>query len=288
MININIHKTLTAPQGDFLLKIDLNIQQGEFVTLYGPSGAGKSSVLRILSGLLRPDNGTIHVKGATWFDAKTHVSPQARNIGFVFQDYALFPHMTVKQNLAFALAKGQDLAIIDELLHIFELEKLADQKPPLLSGGQQQRVALARALVQQPCILLLDEPFSALDYALRMKLQDYLKTVHEHFQLTTILVSHDPGEVLKLSNRVIELNDGKIVKDTSAHAFFNQGKTSAKFSFIGEVVDIQQEDVVYIVSILIGNEVVKIIADKNEVAQLKKGDKVQVGSKAFNPVFQKI
>jgi molybdate transport system ATP-binding protein len=214
MIQVSLKKKLNAAQGKMHLDVDVEIGTGEIVALYGASGAGKTSILRMLSGLTLPDNGLISVEGQTWFDTskKINLRPQQRNVGIVFQDYALFPNMTVKENLMFALEKKLSTAIVDELLELMELTKLHNVKPELLSGGQQQRVALARALVRKPKLLLLDEPMSALDTTLRLKIQDYIIRVHEQFHLTTILVSHDILEVVRLSKKVFVIDHGKLIQ----------------------------------------------------------------------------
>jgi molybdate transport system ATP-binding protein len=214
MIEARLKKKLFSAQGDMLLDVKFSIRQGELVTLYGASGAGKTSVLRMLCGLTLPDEGSISVQGETWFDSKRkiNVKPQRRNVGIVFQDYALFPNMTVRENLEYALEKQQSHNLVDELLELMELTSLNNKKPGFLSGGQQQRVALARAIVRKPKVLLLDEPLSALDTTLRLKLQDYILRVHEQFQLTTIIVSHDILEVSRLSKHVFLMDHGKIVR----------------------------------------------------------------------------
>ena len=213
MIEVSIKKKLFSALGKMRLDVEFTIQEGELVTLYGPSGAGKTTVLRMLCGLSIPDEGRISVRGQPWLDSakKINLKPQHRDIGIVFQDYALFPNLTVKENLRYALKQGQPDAIVNELLEMMELTNLHDKKPELLSGGQRQRVALARAIVRKPRILLLDEPMSALDTALRVKIQDYILRVHEQFKLTTILVSHDIMEVIRLSNRVLLMDHGKII-----------------------------------------------------------------------------
>ncbi|WP_299259969.1 sulfate/molybdate ABC transporter ATP-binding protein [uncultured Aquimarina sp.] len=290
MIEAHIRKTLSTANGKMLLDIQLNIKKGQFVTLYGSSGAGKTSTLRILAGLLSADKGQIIIDKKVWLDTekKINCTPQQRKIGYVFQDYALFPNMTVRKNLAFALEKGQDKLIIEELITIVELEELQHRKPETLSGGQQQRVALARALVRKPEILLLDEPLSALDIKMRSKLQDYILKVHRKYGLTTILVSHDVGEIIKMSDEIYCLEEGEISKKGDPSAIFTNDKLSGKFQFTGEVIAIKQEEVVYIVTVLIGNNVVKIIAQESEITDLGIGDKVIVASKAFNPVLLKI
>ncbi|RKR07877.1 molybdate transport system ATP-binding protein [Maribacter vaceletii] len=290
MIHINIEKKLKAAQGDMLLNVDIKIKKGQLVTLYGESGAGKTSTLKILSGLLKADKGNITVGNKSWFnsDTKINSAPQKRNIGYVFQDYALFPHMTVLQNLEYALVKNQSKDIISEVLEIMELGSLKDRKPETLSGGQKQRVALARALVQKPEILLLDEPLSALDIKIRLKLQDYLLKVHKKYNLTTILISHDIGEIHKLSDWVFVLKNGVIEKMGTPTEIFINKKLSGKFKFKGEVLKIEKEEIVYVVSVLIFNDVVKIIAQESEVKNLNPGDNVIVASKAFNPIIYKI
>lgn len=290
MITYNVYKKLHAASGDMNLQLNLTIKKGQFVTLYGESGAGKTSTLRMLSGLLKPDNGEILVNNQVWFHAKDKInlSPQNRKIGYVFQDYALFPNMTVLENLEFALGKQKDSSIINELISTIELGNLQHRKPQTLSGGQKQRVALARALVQKPEILLLDEPLSALDLKIRLKLQDYILKVHHKYQLTTILISHDIGEINKLSDWVFVIENGLLVKQGSPTDIFINQNISGKFKFTGEVLNIQKQDVIYIVSVLIHSDVVQVIAQYNEIEELKIGDKVMVASKAFNPILYKI
>ncbi|MEO7991881.1 MAG: ATP-binding cassette domain-containing protein [Chryseolinea sp.] len=225
MIEIKINRKLNGVNGSLDLRFDTKIKEGEFVTIYGPSGAGKTSVLKMIAGLLVPDDGRIVVGHSIWFDKskKVNVRPQLRNIGMVFQDYSLFPNMTVRENLEFALEKGQPKNIIDDLLQLTELGQLYNKKPAVLSGGQKQRVALARALVRRPKLLLLDEPLSALDSEMQSKLQDYILQIHEEFKLTTILISHDLLEVIKMSGRVLVLEDGHVKKDGAPTAVLPLG-----------------------------------------------------------------
>lgn len=290
MIDFSVHKILTSPSGDMQLKAEFHVKKNSLVTLYGKSGAGKTSILKMFAGLLNPKSGKIKVNDEVWFDSKKdiNISPQKRKLGFVFQDYALFPNMTVKENLEFALIKNQNRKIIDELIDIIELGNLQNRKPKTLSGGQQQRVALARSLVQKPEILLLDEPLSALDNEMRIKLQDYILKVHKEYNLTTFLVSHDISEILKMSDNIIVMESGQITKQGSPSEIFDTGGFSGKFQFTGEVLSIEKHDFIFIVSILIGKDLVKVIADECEAESLKIGDKVLVASKAFNPVIKKL
>lgn len=290
MIEIQIKKELSASSGTIDLSVDLKIEKGQFIAIHGPSGAGKTSILRMLSGLMHPDSGSIQVNNNTWLDTskKINIAPQNRSIGMVFQEYALFPNMTVKQNLEYALEKGQDKNSVTELIDLTELGDLQNKKPATLSGGQKQRVALARALVRQPSILLLDEPLSALDREMRSKLQDYILQMHQKYQLTTILISHDAGEVIKMADKVFVLESGKITRTGSPEEIFTSRQLSGKFQFTGEVLSIEKADIIYIVHLLIGNQTVQVIAQEKEVRELQKGDLVLVASKAFNPVLKKL
>jgi len=290
MITIKLNKTLNSTHGEMVLDIDFQIDQGQLVTIYGESGAGKTSILRMLAGLMEADHGKIVVHGQTWLDSDLQIGlkPQERKIGFVFQDYALFPNMTVRENLEFALERGQDKSIIAELIETIELGDLQNRNTDHLSGGQKQRVALARALVRKPEILMLDEPLSALDTKMRAKLQDHILKVHRQYQLTTLLISHEISEVIKMSDQIFILEEGKIVNQGRPIDIFSSKQISGKFQFPGEIIQIQQEEVIYIVTILIGTTFVKIIAEEEEIQDLHIGDQVIVASKAFNPLLKKI
>jgi molybdate transport system ATP-binding protein len=271
------------------LDLELTIQKGHFVTLYGISGAGKTSTLRLLSGLLTPDTGQILVNGISWFDArkKINIPPQERKVGYVFQDYALFPNMTVRQNLAFPLRRGQQESIIRELTDLMELGDLLKRRPDTLSGGQKQRVALARALVQRPEILILDEPLSAIDHNMRVKLQEYLLKVHMAYGLTTILVSHNIAEIVKLSDRVYEIENGQVIREGNTSDFFAPERSNEKFRFPGEVLKIEKGETTYIGSVLIGTSIVKVVSDPNEIDGLYVGDQVFVASRTFDPIIER-
>ena len=290
MIKFYAHKTLQTADGKLPLDVSFSVDKGQFITIYGNSGAGKTTILRILAGLTDTEKSLIEVEGEFWnnTDKKIILPAQKRSVGFVFQDYALFPNLTVRENLAFALQKGHDKNIVDELLELMELQSLQNSKPQHLSGGQKQRVALARAIVRQPKILLLDEPLSALDDEMRFKLQDYILKAHQHYQLTTILVSHHLPEIFKLSDHVILLDKGKIIKKGTPSFVFSEDKISSKFKLTGEIIAIEKSDVVYIVSVLSGFNIIKVIATEDEITSLKVGVKVLVASKAFNPMIQKI
>ncbi|MEO0875106.1 MAG: ATP-binding cassette domain-containing protein [Bacteroidota bacterium] len=224
MMELQVQKRLNSPGGQMLLDVQLKLDQGQIIGLYGKSGAGKTSLLRIIAGLFDPDQAKIAFANQVWEDTqrKIRLRPQERKVGLVFQDYALFPNMTVRQNLEFARQKGQDAQMVDELIQLSELGQLQDQYPTTLSGGQQQRVALARSLVQRPQLLLLDEPLSAVDQEMRQKLRRHLRQLHDRFALTTILISHEWEEIAQLADQVVILDAGKVVQIGSPAEVFEE------------------------------------------------------------------
>ncbi len=283
MIEIDIHKRLHGSDGGMDLKVKLSIKEGDFIALTGKSGSGKTTLLRILSGL-EEATGTIMIGEERWQDVRTFLPPQKRQIGFVFQEYALFPNMSVEENLLFV---RRDKKLASHLLEMTELSALKKRHPNTLSGGQKQRVSLCRALMNRPQLLLMDEPLSALDPAMRMKLQREILTLHKEFGTTTIMVSHDPSEIYRLSQRVIVLDQGQIVDDGSAKDVLLKTRGSQKFSFQGEILDIIKVDVIYIAIISIGQQLVEVVVSEAEAEGLTIGDRVDVSTKAFTPHISK-
>ena len=210
---------LTIPrlfsEGTGALTVQLTLETGSLTALTGPSGSGKTSVLRLLAGLDKPTQGRIAVDGVTWFDPvhRVNLAPQQRSVGYVFQDSALFPNMTVRENVSYAAPTGQARRV-DDLIDATGIRPFADQKPARLSGGQRQRVALARALVRRPQLLLLDEPFAALDADSSQALRPVLLDLHRQWGTTTVLVSHYDADVRALADRVVHLQQGRIARDT--------------------------------------------------------------------------
>ena len=218
MSSLNCSLELKDSQRSFRLEVDLQLYPQELLALTGPSGSGKTTILRILAGLEKRAKGRLTVQGELWQDSAQGIflAPQQRSIGGVFQDYALFPNMSVVQNLQFALPKTENQILIEELLEVMDLQELKTAYPRELSGGQQQRVALARALVRRPKLLLLDEPLSALDTQMREHLQAFIRLLHERYELTTLLISHHPEEIQRLADRVIVMEKGKIIDGSLA------------------------------------------------------------------------
>lgn len=226
MIHCQLSKQLQGASGIFDLNIDAQFPGGTFTILFGESGAGKTSILRMLAGLMTPDHGLITSDSQIWFDSakKINLRPQLRKVAFVFQDQGLFPNMTVRKNLEFAQRHTNQNKLIDEIIELFELGDLQHLRPTTLSGGQKQKVALARSIINQPNILLLDEPLSAIDQRSRRMLQEYIQKAHKEFKLTTIMVSHDLSEIHKITDRVLRLEEGVISEVTMDMAFGETNK----------------------------------------------------------------
>ena len=282
MISLNIKKELHGSNGVMNLDINLSLQNGEFVALSGVSGSGKTTLLRVLAGL-EEAFGEIIVDGEIWLNKNIKKPIQKRDIGFVFQDYALFPNLSVIDNLLY-VKKDKDLA--KQLLSLTDLYELKNRYPNSLSGGQKQRVSLCRALMKRPKILLMDEPLSALDPHMRLKLQDEILTLHKEFQTTTIMVSHDPSEMYKLASRVLVLKDGKIIDDGLPKDILLKTQGSQKFSFEGELLDIIKVDVINIAIVAIGQQIVEVVISNTEAQNLIIGEKVNVSTKAFTPIIK--
>lgn len=290
MIDLQLHKALLSNTGAMHFEIDLKVPNESFLAIQGKSGAGKTSLLRMIAGLMPPDSGRIEVHDSIWYDSGEQIDLQIQNrhVGYVFQDYALFPNMTVQQNLEFALPKGNTKDIIDDLIALMELGELRSLKPEILSGGQKQRVALARALVQRPSMLLLDEPLSALDHEIRTKLQSHILSLHKEFKLTTLMVTHDHAETLRLADDLIVLEGGKVLKKGRPSDILATGSVEGKFQFSGEIIAIQVEGESSILSVLVGKELVSVTSQVIASKSLSIGDRVSVSTEAINPVVQKI
>jgi sulfate transport system ATP-binding protein len=217
--------------------VSLEIPDGSLTAVLGPSGSGKSTLLRIVAGLERPDSGEVLLSG----EDATRLSPQRRNVGFVFQHYAAFKHMTVRDNVAFALKirkrpKQEIRERVDELLELVQLSGFADRYPSKLSGGQRQRMALARALAAKPRVLLLDEPFGALDARVRAELRDWLRRLHEEVHVTTVFVTHDQEEAMEVAGRVAVLDHGQLEQVGAPAELYDAPASEFVLRFVGDAV----------------------------------------------------
>jgi molybdate transport system ATP-binding protein len=308
-------KSLHTAQGPQRFDIRLELGHGRILAVYGPSGAGKTTLLRILAGLTEPQSGHIEVERQVWLDSsrRIHLPTRHRSIGFVFQDFALFPNLTVRQQLEFALPDRRDKAVVSELLSLMELEALQHRAPAQLSGGQQQRLALARAIARRPRLLLLDEPLSALDEEMRLKLQEYLLKAHRQYRLTTLLVSHNLPEIFRLADEAIVLEKGRVISYGTPASVFAPGSASnpanvfapaTPFNAPGEIIAITPSDTAIIpadaaifhpdttfppsssaftVSVRCAGTVINIPATAAEAAAWHPGQQVIVRSDVFSP-----
>src|ERR687896_524479 len=216
--------------------VSLAIASGSLTALLGPSGSGKSTLLRVIAGLEAPDSGEVSILGTD----VTGVPPQRRGVGFVFQHYAAFKHLTVRDNVAFGLKirrrpKAEIRERVADLLHLVQLDGFAGRYPSQLSGGQRQRMALARALAVEPKVLLLDEPFGALDAQVRKDLRGWLRRLHEDVHVTTVLVTHDQEEAMEVADRVVVMNDGRIEQTGKPRDLYEHPANAFVMSFVGAV-----------------------------------------------------
>ncbi len=236
-MGIRVHNVVKR-FGDFvaLNDVSVDIPTGSLTALLGPSGGGKSTLLRIIAGLEQPDSGSIEIAG----EDSTSLPPQQRNVGFVFQHYAAFKHMTVRGNVAFGLEirkrpKREVQARVDELLALVHLTQFADRYPSQLSGGQRQRMALARALAVEPQVMLLDEPFGALDAKVRKELRDWLRRLHDEVHVTTVFVTHDQEEAMEVADEIVVINNGSIEQIGTPDQLYDQPVNDFVMSFLGPV-----------------------------------------------------
>ncbi len=227
--------------GDFVAldDVSVSIPSGGLTALLGPSGGGKSTLLRIIAGLETADTGRVQIEGV---DA-TNLSPQKRNVGFVFQHYAAFKHLSVARNVAFGLEirkkpKAEIRERVGELLKLVHLSQFADRLPAQLSGGQRQRMALARALAVQPSVLLLDEPFGALDAKVRKELRDWLRRLHDEVHVTTVFVTHDQEEALEVADEIVVINEGRVEQIGSPDELYDQPANDFVMRFLGPVTEL--------------------------------------------------
>ncbi len=218
-----------------VMDLDLEVRRGEILALLGPSGCGKTTTLRLIAGFEAPDSGTVEVGGRTVAGPQANVPPEKRRVGMVFQDYALFPHLSVEQNVAYGLPSGKKRkGRVEEVLALTHLEGLGDRMPHELSGGQQQRVALARALAPEPAVVLLDEPFSNLDASLRVRVRSEMREILRDAGATAVFVTHDQEEALSLADEVAVMMRGTVVQSAPPETLYHRPATREVASFVGE------------------------------------------------------
>lgn len=282
-------KMLHTAHGPQLFDVAFEMPLGKLMAIYGPSGAGKTTILRVLAGLTSAGSGHIRMSGETWLDTEHSIDlpTRHRSIGFVFQDFALFPHLTVREQLEFALPKNADKFIIDELLALMELEELQHLRPALLSGGQQQRIAIARAIARRPRLLLLDEPLSALDDEMRSKLQNYIGIAHRHYKLTTVLVSHYLPEIFTLSDEAIILEGGRIRDRGAPATLFPQNRIFGDIRLNGEIkiIDVAPDGNTSIIHVLSAGSMINVVTSPADAARWRVGQNVTIAYRDFNPVI---
>jgi sulfate/thiosulfate transport system ATP-binding protein len=237
-------ENVTKRWGDFTALDDVSVEiaSGSLTALLGPSGSGKSTLLRVIAGLEVPDGGRVVLDGAD----VTMLPPQKRGIGFVFQHYAAFKHLTVRENVAFGLRirkrpKAEVAAKVDELLGVVGLEGFQSRFPGQLSGGQRQRMALARALAIEPAVLLLDEPFGALDAKVRAELRAWLRRLHDEVHVTTVLVTHDQEEAMDVADRIVVINEGRVEQAGAPRELYDRPANGFVMSFLGPTVRLDGE-----------------------------------------------
>jgi sulfate/thiosulfate transport system ATP-binding protein len=239
-------RNVTKKFGDFVALEDVTVSlpTGQLTALLGPSGGGKSTLLRIIAGLDTADEGTINIEGTE----ATNLPARKRNVGFVFQHYAVFKHMSVAKNVAFGLEirkrpKDEIAHRVDELLRLVHLQQFAHRLPSQLSGGQRQRMALARALAVEPKVLLLDEPFGALDAKVRKELREWLRRLHDEVHVTTVFVTHDQEEALEVSDEIVVINDGRVEQIGSPDDLYDSPANDFVMGFLGEVTTVNGQKV---------------------------------------------
>ncbi len=252
-IQVSLSKKLTGGNSnEFILNEEFNCHN-EMIVLFGPTGAGKTLTLNCIAGLEVPDKGRIIVNGTTYFDSEKNinVSPQKRKVGYLFQNYALFPHLTVEKNILFSMRSENNIKELEKMLNLFEIHGLEKRYPSQLSGGQRQRVALARALITQPKILLLDEPFSAIDHITRVRLRRDLKKIREMIKIPIVLITHNPVEAYSMADTLIVYRYGGIEQIGSPKEIFTKPKSKnvarlvgMNNIFKGKVLDKREDEIV--------------------------------------------
>ena len=286
-LRLDIQTTLHSAHGALSLQINTEFSAGSITAISGESGAGKSTLLRLIAGLKSPEQGEIHYGNQVWFKHKTNIPARQRRVGLVFQDYALFPNMSVREQLSYAQQQRNPQKVA-ALLAQMGLSQLAERTPAQLSGGQQQRVALARALAAEPDILLLDEALSALDRSLRVELQQHLIDWQRESNSTVIVVSHDLGEIFRLASRVIKLEHGQIVADDTPAQVLLPKRASGRLQLVGTLLAIESAGVAALVTIACGNDIIATLISPDEARRYAIGQTVSVSFSGANALLSSL
>ncbi|MBE9536287.1 MAG: ABC transporter ATP-binding protein [Proteobacteria bacterium] len=289
-LEINIQKRFDSGRGEpFTLDVGFSIPEGRITVIFGPSGSGKSTLLRLIAGLEKGEGGYIRSAGISWFDAanSSFTPPQQRGVAMLFQNLSLFPHMTVRDNIEYAAAEN-DPGRIDELMTMTELLDLEGRYPHELSGGQCQRLAIARALAQKPGLLLLDEPFSALDSAVKKRLYDELISLQKKFGFTAVMVSHDMAEAYRLAEHAIILKEGRVTKEGPPEEVFLGKSLSTRIQIPARVISMESDEIHTLLTVEEGRRTFRVFVDNDEAEKISIGDEVVVAAKASEALVFKV
>lgn len=286
-----LRKTFRAKKGEeFSLDLDFSLPVGKITVIFGPSGSGKSTILRLIAGLDSVSDGHFKSADETWFDAGKgiNMTPQERRTGFLFQDLALFPHLTVEENVNYARGKEREKGRIKELLEMTELTGLEHRYPHELSGGQQQRLALARALAGEPKLILLDEPFSALDRSVKKRIHEEFLKLHDRFGFTALMVTHDISEAYRLAEHAIVLKEGKKVKEGTPEEVFLGKTLSTRIQIPVKVLEMESDEIHTLLTVEEGRRTFRVFVDNDEARNITIGDEVIVAAKASEALVFKV
>lgn len=271
--SVNLFYHFSTLHGTQHIETNLDLQTGDFISVSGISGSGKTTFLKLLCGLIHPEYGNIHLGEKVWLDTERGimVSPQERKIGMVFQDYALFPNMNVRDNMLFAATKNGDAFYFHTLLEALGLGNLLTRFPHQLSGGQQQRVAIARALISKPALLLMDEPFSALDEALRKNIQAFIYDLHQKYDFTTLIVNHQVSELRPYANKFLTFENEKLITYSP--------EDENKVTVCGVVISKEMtESALSHLQVMVEGKAYKIPIPTHEAKKFQIGEMIYVGS----------
>jgi len=284
---VDLHKSRSS---GFSLDAAFTIPAGEITVIFGPSGAGKSTILRFMAGLEKGGTGLIRCKKELWFDSAAGIDlpPQKRSMGFLFQDLALFPHLDVKDNITYPLGRRYDEKRLSDLLEMTQLKGLEKRFPAELSGGQKQRVALARALISEPALLLLDEPFSALDSAVKKSLHDEFIELHKRIDFTAVMVTHDISEAYRLAEHAVVLKNGRVEREGSPEKVFLGKGLSTRIQIAAKVISMESDEIHTLLTVEEGRRTFRVFVDNDEAEKIAPGDDIIVAAKASEALVFKI